>query len=161
MPLFVLTYTLLKIRQQLKHQAKTFMKNMVEPNRHEDRESSNRKRKALLTLSTVLAAYFICWTPSWIIRFGIVQVGDDLVYVVCPIGLLAFLSTFLNCLLYAFWSTEFRKQFSVTFPNVVRLLGCFKLKGKRIKQRISRTPLMKSDAHTKPSACYNTINNDF
>ena len=167
-PLFVLVFTTLRIRQQFRHLEKALLSQEaveIGPNEQEFRRLvlQRQKKRTLLTLSMVAVAFSICWAPCWVsvmlellqYHFSRISFNGNLFQVGL---LLEFLNLFMNCVLYAYLSDEFRRHFCLTFPKTARFLKSFRLKCK-CKKGMVKTPLISSYSDTcrESIANYNTI----
>ena len=164
-PLFVLVYSSLRIKKSLDHLKRAFEDQDMRSNRLEARMLLNlesQRKTTLLTLLLLVGAFAVFWTPFWIMHFSLVfdnSIVNKEYFQTC--ALLAFSNSFVDCVLYAFLSGEFRKHFCLTFPNAARLLkflgfACNRIKSYKIKKR-SKTPLTTSYDQARGNARYGAI----
>ena len=164
MPLIVLVYTSTRIRQHLTHQDRALNENMIGSNQKECiKKLDSRNRRSLRILLLVVVAFCICWTPHRVMYFIFQFLGGDSSMWnkgYFQIGVLLGLSnSFVNCILYAFMSDEFKMHFCTTFPSIVRLFNSLSLECK-CKNIMSRRLLTMSDVQRRPDTGYGAIYND-
>ena len=157
-PLAVLVYTSVRITQHLRHQERAFINDAMGSNSHEIKRLENRKKRSLRTLTMVVAAFFVCQTPSHVMWISL-QLKSSVfwnTYYFQMALLLATFNSFLNCVLYSFMSDEFRTHFSLTFPNISRLWHRLSFTCK-FNGQMSRKPLIKSDAQKESAKFYGSF----
>ena len=127
-PLLIITYTSFKIRQYVLCQQRLLLRHTTGSNSsyvNQERIIRNRKR-SVRSLFLVVASFFVCWTPYRISIFLYSYEPEKYdwnspSYQVFL--LMGFSSSFINCFLYAFQSTDFRRQFQRAFPNLHQRLN--------------------------------------
>ena len=143
MPLLILVYCSFRIGRQVKHYEKAMIDHMIVTDSYEREQLKSRTRKTLVTLVIVTVAFVACWSPTWFMHF-ILSLDNSYDFnseSYQAAKLMGFSNSFINCLLYASLSEEFRKHFWRTFPTVTWLLKSLGSLFKR-KKNLERTPLI-------------------
>ena len=160
LPLFVLVYCFLRIGKQLKLHEKALVDNMVVTDTDVRERLKTRTRRTLLTLWIVVSVFLICWTPAGVLYFsqlfgssGLYRFNSEPYQAA---RLMGFSNSFINCLVYASLSEEFRKHFCLTFPAVACVLKSLFSMCRHKKMR-ERALLIKSDGRRNSHTDYDSV----
>ena len=158
MPLLILVYCSFRIGRQVKYYEKAMIDHMVVTDSYEREQLKSRTRKTLVTLVIVTVAFVACWSPTWFMHF-ILSLDNSYHFnseSYQAAKLMGFSNSFINCLVYASLSNEFRKYFCRTFPTVTWLLKSSGSLFKR-KKKVERTLLIRSNGRRKSPSSYGDV----
>lgn len=111
----------------------------------------SREKKAAKTLSIVMGVFLLCWCPFFICNLCTSFFADDVLIesvfggnksafelLMSVVGWFGWLNSLLNPIIYASWSTEFRRAFQDVIKRYFYRC-CWMCGGKSARQQLSRT----------------------
>lgn len=109
---FIITFYLLVVRKL----------QVVSKNSSKSKSKRRSHRKVTKLVVTVIAVYILCWSPHWVAQVALITTQNDScptrLYVILYllVGLLGYMNSAINPILYAYLSENFKKSFHKACP---------------------------------------------
>ena len=157
-PLLILLHTSVRIWRHLLNEKPLRLRMITSGSSNQERIMKERKR-IYRTLFLVVLSFFISWTPYRVSMFLAVYQSEKYQWNSATFQafvLMGFSSSFINCFLYSFQSTEFRKHFHEVFPSPYLRISALRKRMEHYRQRRGNKDSEQNPFFTKQNG-YSTL----